>query len=105
MTTFTNNTFVHATGNRLVGLCVTLVALTGCVSPSAPNHDARFGDVARTLRAQQTIDAAAPGRNTDLAPVDGKAAAGAQKKYAESHGYTVKESTPAEIRIPTQAAR
>lgn len=82
-----------------------LFLLGGCVSQSSPNHESRFGDVGRTLRAQQIIDPDAPRRNTTLAPVDGKVAAGAQKNYAESHGYTVKESKPASIQIPTQASQ
>lgn len=81
------------------------LSLGGCVVPSSPNHEARFGDAARALRAQQIIDTAAPSRNTALAPVDGKAAAGAQKNYAESHGYTVKDGKPPSIQIPTQGAK
>lgn len=90
---------------RFMAGTLAAMAFGGCVAPSAPNQDARLGDAARTLRAQQIIDPSAPTRNSALAPVDGKAAAGAQKNYAESHGYTVKEGKPATIQIPTQAAK
>lgn len=77
--------------------------LAGC--STAPAWERDFGDAARQARALQVIDPAAPGRNTGVAPTDGKAAAGAMTKYAESHGYAVKEAKPVVLAIPTGGGR
>ena len=78
-------------------------ALAGC--STAPTWERNFGDAARQARASQVIDPAAPSRSTGLGPTDGKAAAGAMTKYAESHGYAVKEAKPAVLAIPTSGSR
>jgi len=74
--------------------------LAGCTS-TAPAWERSFGDAARQARALQVIDPGAPSRNTVLAPTDGKAAAGAMTKYAESHGYAVKEGKQPVLSIST----
>jgi type IV pilus biogenesis protein CpaD/CtpE len=69
----------------------TLVAvLTGCAS-AAPDWESRHGDASRQMHAAQVIDPQAPTRNRDIQGVDGKAAAGVVRAYAESYGYGVKE--------------
>ncbi len=65
--------------------------LAGCAN-TAPDWESNFGDAARQLSAAQIIDPAATSRNTGPALTDGKAAAGAQKAYADSYGYAVKET-------------
>ena len=79
---------------------LTLAALAGCAQTS-PGWDARFGDATRQARAAQTADPDAPTRNTAISGVDGKAAAGALKAYADAYGYAVKESKPQVIAVPT----
>jgi PBP1b-binding outer membrane lipoprotein LpoB len=70
---------------------VAVLAMTFSGCATAPEWERNFGDAARQTRAAQTLDPNASSRNTALAPTDGKAAAGAMTKYAESHGYAVKE--------------
>lgn len=73
---------------------VLTLGLGGCAQ-TAPDWEARFGDAARQSRAAQVIDPSAPTRNADRpAATDGKAVAGAQKAYADSFGYAVKETRP-----------
>jgi len=68
---------------QLTGALV-IVGLTGCVATS-PNWDARFGEAARTVAAQQVI-APDASRNPDpVAGIDGKAAQGAMGEYAKSY--------------------
>jgi hypothetical protein len=76
---------------------------TGC--STAPVWERNFGDAARQVRAAQVIDPDAPSRNTELGQTDGKAAAGAMTKYAESHGYAVKEGKQPLLAIPTTGGR
>lgn len=83
---------------------VVLAALLGCAQTS-PDWDQRFGDAARQARAAQTSDPNAPTRNTTITGVDGKAAAGAMKAYADSYGYAVKESRPPVQVLPTTGSR
>ena len=83
---------------------LSLAALAGCAQTS-PGWDARFGDAARQARAAQTADPAAPSRNTAITGVDGKAAAGAMKAYADSYGDAVKESKPPLVALPTAGGR
>ena len=78
--------------------------LVGCAS-TAPAWERNFGDAARQARASQVIDPDAPSRNTEIGLTDGKAAAGAMTKYAESHGYAVKEAKPPVLAIPTTGGR
>lgn len=79
---------------------VTLAALapclTACVS-TAPEWERNFGDAARQARAKQVVDPDAPSRNTGMPSTDGKAVAGAQKAYADSYGYAVKETRPSPL--------
>jgi hypothetical protein len=89
----------------LLSIVVTFTTmLAGCTS-TAPAWEANFGDAARQVRAAQVIDPDAPSRNTTLAPTDGKAAAGAMTKYAESHGYAVKEGKQPVLAISTSGGR
>jgi hypothetical protein len=71
--------------NKLARLTVTgvVLSLTGCVSTS-PDWDARFGEAARVIAAQQVI-APEASRNADpVTGIDGKAAQGAIEEYAKS---------------------
>ncbi|AKU14002.1 pilus-associated lipoprotein [Azoarcus sp. CIB] len=73
-----------------------IVALTGCAATS-PNWDARFGEAARIVAAQQII-APAASRNADpVAGIDGKAAQGAMGEYAKS--FTQPEPQPDALTI------
>lgn len=47
---------------------LSVAALAAGCAASAPQWESRFGDSARQLRAQQTIDAAAPQRNAGKVP-------------------------------------
>jgi hypothetical protein len=47
---------------------------------------------ARQAAASQVIDPNAPSSKRALVGLDGKAAAGVTKAYAESYGYAVKEA-------------
>jgi hypothetical protein len=79
--------------NRLAKLTIAMsfLGLTGCVATS-PDWDARFGEAARTIAAQQVIDPDAS-RNADpVAGIDGKAAQGAMREYAKS--FTQPEPQP-----------
>jgi hypothetical protein len=80
------------------------VLLAGCAQTS-PQWESTFGDASRQLRATQVIDPAAPSRQAQLAGVDGKAAAGAMKSYAESYGYAVKEAKQPSVSISTTGSR
>lgn len=71
--------------HKLMNLSGTLliVGLAGCMSTS-PAWDARFGEAARVVAAQQVINPDAS-RNADpVAGVDGKAAQAAMGEYAKS---------------------
>jgi len=70
---------------------LTSAVLYGCVATS-PQWDARFGDAARTVAAQQIIFPEAS-RNADpVAGIDGKAAQGALGEYGKS--FTQPEPAP-----------
>jgi hypothetical protein len=87
-------------------LAVSTVVLSGCAAASAsPDWDSRFGDVARQVRATQVIDPQAPSRNTDVQGIDGKAAAGVGRAYAESYGYGVKESKQPVLTLSTSGEK
>jgi hypothetical protein len=85
-------------------ILVSAVLLAGCAQTS-PQWESTFGDASRQLRATQVIDPAAPSRQAQLAGVDGKAAAGAMKSYAESYGYAVKEAKQPSVSISTTGSR
>lgn len=89
--------------NILLIVAALASSLAGC--STAPEWERNFGDAARQVRAAQTIDPNAPSRNTALAATDGKAAAGAMTKYAESHGYAVKEAKQPVLAISTTGGR
>jgi hypothetical protein len=80
------------------------LALGACASTS-PEWEGTFGDAARQLRAAQVIDTEAPGRNVGPGLTDGKAAAGAQKAYADSYGYAIKEAAQPALSISTTGGR
>ena len=66
----------HGAPRRAVLLATVVLALlaAGCTTATgSPEYDSRFGDAARTLRAQQLIDPDAPRRNADTQPpTDGR---------------------------------
>ena len=66
----------HGTHRRsllLASLALALLAAGCTTATGSPDYDSRFGDAARTLRAQQLIDPDAPRRNADTQPpVDGR---------------------------------
>ena len=78
--------------------------LAGCVA-TAPEWESNFGDASRQARAAQVIDPSAPARNTGLGSTDGKAVAGAQKAYADSYGYAVKETKQPSLSISTTVGK
>lgn len=80
-----------------------VAALTGCayMASAAPDWESRHGDASRQMNAAQVIDPQAPTRNRDIQGVDGKAAAGVVKAYAESYGYGVKEPKPPALTLTT----
>lgn len=79
--------------NALVKLAgpLAMLALTGCVATS-PNWDARFGEAARVVTAQQVINPDASRNPDPVAGIDGKAAQGAMGEYAKS--FTQPEPQP-----------
>jgi len=84
---------------------VAALATTFTACSTAPVWESNFGDATRQVRAAQVIDPDAPSRNTEIGQTDGKAAAGAMTKYAESHGYAVKEGKQPLLAIPTNGSR
>ncbi len=87
----------------LTAVTAVLAGLAGCVS-TAPNWEASFGSNTHATMASQVLDKDAAARNgTTLAATDGKAAGGAQTKYAQSYGYAVKDAAPTVIVQPTAA--
>jgi hypothetical protein len=89
------------------GLALIVAVLTAvfAVWSTAPDWEITFGDAVRQARAAQVIDPGAPSRNTEIGLTDGKAAVGAMTKYAESHGYAVKEGKQPLLAIPTNGSR
>ena len=66
-------------------LCAPLIALAGCAATS-PAWESTFGDAARQLRAQQTLDRDAPTRNAQSAPpADGRTTREAMDRHVESY--------------------
>jgi len=80
-------------------LSVAALYLAGCSTSGSPQWDSTFGDAARQAAAAQVIDPGAPARKRALVGIDGKAAAGATKAYAESYGYAVKEPKQSTLAI------
>lgn len=59
--------------------------LAGCAATGSPNYDSRFGDGARSLRAQQVLDPAAPTRNGQrVVGADGNSARESVDRYVDS---------------------
>ena len=85
-------------------ILVTTAVLAGCAQ-TAPQWESSFGDASRQLHASQVIDPSAPSRQRQVAGVDGKAAAGAMKSYAESYGYAVKEAKQPAVSVSTTGSR
>ncbi|NMG15033.1 pilus assembly protein [Aromatoleum bremense] len=79
------NKFASLTG------ALVILGLTGCMSTS-PHWDARFGEAARTVAAQQAIDPGASHNADPVTGIDGKAAQGAMGEYAKS--YTQPQPQP-----------
>ena len=86
-------------------LSISALSLAGCAATGSPQWDSTFGDATRQAVAAQVIDPDAPGRKRALAGIDGKAAAGATKAYAESYGYAVKEPKQSTLAIVPVAGR
>lgn len=62
------------------------LALAGCAASASPDWDARMGDRARILRAQQVIDPAAPTRNAQATPAqDGRTTREAMGRHMDSY--------------------
>lgn len=79
--------------------------MVGCAS-SASHWESSFGDAARQARTAQLIDPDAAKRNSGpTSGLDGKAAAGAMRAYAESYGYAVKEVKQPALAISTTGNR
>ena len=58
---------------NLLAAGVGVLALAGCAATASPDWDARFGDSARALAAQQLIDPGASARNAQTtARIDGR---------------------------------
>jgi hypothetical protein len=85
-------------------LIATAGLLAGCAQTS-PQWESTFGDASRQLRAGQVLDPSAPSRQAQVTGVDGKAAAGAMKAYAESYGYAVKEAKQPALSVSTTGSR
>ncbi|WP_153108958.1 hypothetical protein [Propionivibrio limicola] len=61
-----------------------LVILSGCAGTGTPDLDARFGESANMLKAQQTLNPDASRNMDPVAGLDGKAAKGALDNYRDS---------------------
>jgi hypothetical protein len=71
---------------RLFGMASCLLALGACAATASPEWDARFGDSARALRAQQVIDPSAPARNAQtVPPTDGRSVREAGARQVDSY--------------------
>jgi hypothetical protein len=66
-------------------IAATLLALGGCAATASPEWDARFGQSARALNAQQLIDPAAPVKNAQAQPrADGRTVREATERQVET---------------------
>ena len=90
-----------------LAIVASAAAMTACayMPGAAPNYESRFGDAARQMRAAQVVDPQAPTRNKDIQGVDGKAAAGVVKAYAETYGWGVKEPKQPALTLTTTGAQ
>lgn len=68
---------------KLAPAVMLAACLAGCMSPT-PQLDARFGEAATVLRAQQTLRPEASRNASPVAGLDGKAARGALENYQDS---------------------
>lgn len=83
--------------NAMQALAATaLLALAGCAS-TTPGWEAQLGDTVRQARALQLVDPAASSRAPRSEGIDGKAAAGNLRDYAESFDY-VERAPKSELR-------
>lgn len=73
-----------------------LLALAGC--NTTPGWEAQLGDTVRQARTAQLIDPAATSRAPRPEGLDGKAAAGNLRDYANGYGY-VERATQPEARL------
>jgi hypothetical protein len=73
-------------------LAAMALALAGC--STTPGWDAQFGSTVRQARAVQTIDAAASSRASAPEGLDGKAAAGSLRDYADGFDYVERGPRP-----------
>jgi hypothetical protein len=76
----------------LTTVLVTLSLLTGC--STTPRWDESFGDSVRQARASQLIDPQASSRRPPPEGLDGKAATGVMRDYAEYYGYGGRDPKP-----------
>ncbi len=71
---------------KFTAATVCMIVLGGCAATASPEWDARFGDSARALNAQQLIDPAAPVRNAQAnPPADGRTVREARERHVESY--------------------
>ena len=76
-----------------------LIALGGCAATASPQWDARFGDSARGLTAQQLIEPGAPARNAQtVAKSDGRSTRDAMDEASPTRGAV-------SARAPSRATR
>jgi hypothetical protein len=62
------------------------LALGGCAATASPEYDARFGDSARAIKAQQLIDPAAPQRHAQQTPrSDGRTVVEAGARHVDTY--------------------
>lgn len=67
-------------------LATVLLLLSGCAATASPDWDARFGNSARSLRAQQLIDPGAAQRHAQqVNPTDGRTVVEAGARHTESY--------------------
>ena len=74
---------------RRLGAAAAITAaamLAGCAASETPGYDARCGDAARALAAQQTLDANAPTRNAGhTEPTDGRTVRQSMDRHVDSY--------------------
>jgi len=69
----------------LLGALAAAALAAGCAASASPQWDARFGDDARILRAQQVADPAAATRNAQTVPsTDGRTVRAALDHQADA---------------------
>lgn len=73
-------------GSNFIGIAACLLALGGCAATASPEWDARFGDRARALKAQQLIEPGAPQRNAQQTQKsDGRTTREAMDRHVETY--------------------